>query len=114
MRWMGLGGVLAVMLAAAGGLEAATPENFQVRTTSDLIALCSVSKDDPLWRESIHFCHGFLVGAYQFQEALYSGPKEKPLVCPKEPRPSRDEAVQHFVIWVREHPSTRGSARSIP
>ena len=72
MRRIVLGSAFAVMLAA-GGIEAATPEHFQVRTTADLIALCSVGKDDPLWKESIHFCHGFLVGAYQFQEALYSG-----------------------------------------
>jgi hypothetical protein len=102
-----LGGLL-VMVLGAGGIEAATTEQFRVPTTADLIALCAVGKDDPLRVEAIHFCHGFLVGAFQFQEAMSSGPKQKPLVCPPEPRPSRDQAVQQFVAWAREHPQYMG------
>jgi hypothetical protein len=102
MRGLALGGLLTVVVAL-GPAGAATTQHFMVRSTADLIELCSVGKDDPVRDEAIHFCHGYLVGAYHFQEALHSGPREKPVVCPPDPRPSRDESVRQFVVWARGH-----------
>ena len=102
--------VLAVLLATASLAQAApvTETDFRINDAQDLVDLCSVSAGDPLADEAIHFCHGYLVGAYHFQESMYAGPKEKPLVCPPDPRPTRDQAVQQFVVWVRAHPQYKG------
>ena len=49
-------------------------EAFQVKTTKDLIALCDTSPDEPLYAAAVHFCHGYLVGAYHYHEASIAGP----------------------------------------
>lgn len=98
------------LVFAAGWLTAApaeallTREDFVVKTTQDLIHLCEAGDDDPLRLAGIGFCHGYLVGAYQYMEALTDGPKGKRWVCPPSPPPKRAEAVQMFVDWSKAHP----------
>jgi hypothetical protein len=60
--------------------------------------------DDPLYMAAVHFCEGYLVGAYHYQEALYSGPDQTPLVCPPNPKPSRDQAIAEYIAWAKSHP----------
>jgi hypothetical protein len=58
----------AALLAAAlplSGHAAVTEENFLVRTTADLVALCTAERGDPLVTAALNFCHGFGVGVYQ-------------------------------------------------
>jgi hypothetical protein len=85
---------------------AATTEHFKVPTAQDLAELCSVSQDDPLRVAAIHFCEGYLVGAYHYYRSLVvgSGGKIKPFVCFPNPEPTRDEVVQQFVGWLRINP----------
>src|SRR3546814_5882281 len=82
-----LAGLLALPLPAA----AVTPENFLVGSARDLLMLCSAAPSDPLHREAVHFCHGYLVGAYQYMRAVTSGPGSVQLVCFGDPRPSRNQ-----------------------
>ncbi len=89
------------VLAAAGPV---TDEDFQVKTTRNLINLCTVSADDPHMKEAIHFCQGFLVGAYAYYSAENSGPEAEPLVCPPNPVPSRNDAIMNFIEWAKSHP----------
>jgi hypothetical protein len=91
--------VVAVVLAARTSARAVSEENFQLRNGADLLALCSVSADDPLRASAIHMCHGFCVGVYQTILALTMRDKLKPIACPPEPPPQRSEAIEHFVIW---------------
>ncbi len=84
--------------------SATEPEDFMVRTTQDLIDLCSTAPSDPLYKEAIHFCHGYLVGAVHYYVASTSGPGGKSLVCFPEPRVPRTEAVNMFVDWVKARP----------
>lgn len=79
-------------------------EDFEVKTTKDLIDLCTAPLDDPLYPKAIHFCHGYMVGAYHYYEASTAGPNAAPIVCPPEKRPSRDETVQKFVEWAKARP----------
>ena len=97
---------LALGLLAFTGLpaQAVTPDQFIVHDTRDIIELCTTPKTDPLYTAAIHFCHGYLVGAYQYQEALYSGPGLKPVVCPPEPKPTRNEAIAQYIEWAKAHP----------
>lgn len=88
-------------LAMAG---AVSEKDFRAETTQDLINLCTAAPDDPLYPHAINFCHGYLVGAFAYYEAASSGPKGTKLVCPPEPRPSRNETIQMFIDWVKAHP----------
>ncbi len=87
-----------------------TRDDFVIKTTQDLVDLCTVADDDPLRLAGIGFCHGFLLGAYQYQQALTDGPKAKPWVCMPQPPPTRVEAVKMFVAWCQAHPEYMGDA----
>jgi hypothetical protein len=79
-------------------------EAFQVKTTKDLIALCDTSPDEPLYAAAVHFCHGYLVGAYHYHEASIAGPNAERIVCLPEVRPTRSKIVENFVQWTKAHP----------
>jgi hypothetical protein len=105
----GLLASVALLAAVAVRADAAlSREDFVVKTTQDLIDLCTVADDDPMRLAGIGFCHGYLVGAYQYQQALTDGPKANPWVCPPSPPPSRVEAVKMFVAWCQAHPEHMG------
>jgi len=55
-------------------------------------------------KEAIHFCEGYLVGAYAYYDEENNGPKGQPMVCFPNPPPSRDAAVAMFVEWAKAHP----------
>ena len=84
--------------------QAATAEQFVVHNTQDIVEVCSTPQSDPLYTAAVHFCQGYLVGAYHYQEALYAGPGVKPVVCLPEPKPTRNEGVAKFVQWAKAHP----------
>ena len=94
----------AVVLAFGVANAAVTDDDFETETTQNLINLCTVSKSDPRAKEAIHFCHGYLVGAYDFHMAESSDSGQDPWVCFPTPEPSRDKAVAMFVKWARAHP----------
>jgi hypothetical protein len=83
---------------------AVTEADFEVKTTQNLLNLCTVSPNDPRYREALHFCHGYLVGAYHYHLAETDGEGGKLLVCPPTPPPSRNETFQMFIAWVQAHP----------
>ena len=83
---------------------AVTDGDFEVKTTRSLLALCTVAAEDPRYKEALHFCHGFLVGAYHYYQASVAGPNARPLVCPPDPPPSRNAAIGAFIDWARRHP----------
>ena len=98
---------LALALAAAVAPSAARAEfekeDFHVRSAQDLVDLCAVKNSDPLYSAAIHFCEGFVTGAWQYHQAQASGPKGTRFVCAPEPPPTRDEAVAMFVTWSGTH-----------
>ena len=94
------------MLPAFAG--AVSEKDFEVQTTENLINLCTAAPDDPLYQQAINFCHGYLVGAYHYHEAVASGPKGMRLFCPPDPPPSRNDAFAMFVEWVKTHPQHWG------
>ena len=65
---------LAAVVASTQTLAGA-PQAHQVTTTGDLIELCSVSVDDPLYGAAMGFCLGYIDAALDYHAALTSGPK---------------------------------------
>lgn len=82
---------------------AVTEDNFLARTTGDMIALCAADRSDPLRVAAIHFCEGFLLGAFQYHQAV-SAATGKGRACLPNPPPTRDQGVAQFVSWVQAHP----------
>ena len=83
--------------------SAVTQEDFLVKNTQSLLNLCTVSADDPLHKEAIHMCHGYLIGAYHYHQAA-TAHGSKRLVCLPDPPPARNEAFAMFIEWVKAHP----------
>jgi hypothetical protein len=81
-----------------------TQEDFVAQKTQNLINLCTASPQDPHYREAIHFCHGYLVGAFHYYQAQTADKAELKLFCSPEPKPSRNEAIDQFVSWAQKHP----------
>ena len=104
--WVALVAVLALTpLAAHAKFET---EDFRIRSAQDLVDLCAVATSDPLYASAIHFCHGFVSGAWQYHNSEANGPKGQRLVCPPEPPPTRDEAIAMFVAWSATHADKLG------
>jgi hypothetical protein len=101
-RWSSVAGAALALLATEP--QAVTQDNFLARNTQDIVALCTVPANDPLYVAATHFCQGYLVGAYHYQEAFYSEPGLTPLVCPSTPKPTRNEAISQFIQWAQSHP----------
>ncbi len=97
-----LAAFLLLLAPAASAQTSVTDEDFEVQKTRNLVNLCSLSSDDPRYGAAIHFCHGFLVGAHEYHMAA-AGPERPPLVCIPE-TVSRDQAVEMFVTWAKQHP----------
>lgn len=98
-----------ILLIVAGllwpGLAGAvTKDDFLVKTTQDIVNLCTASQEDPLYKESVNFCQGYLLGAYHYYAAAAEGPDGVRLVCFPDPPPSRVEAIIQFIDWVKGHP----------
>jgi len=84
--------------------SAVSDEDFKAKTTKNLINLCTTSSDDPKYKEAIHFCQGYAVGAYDYYRAANNGPNGQQLFCFPKPEPSRNEAIEKVVAWAQQHP----------
>ena len=108
-KWLAPVASLAIVLAMAanpGPARAAVGEqDFYVRTTADLVKLCSTDPSDPMYAAAIHFCHGFGSGAYQSEQLHRAGSRAKPLFClPSDPQPTRNDVIAGFVKWTATKP----------
>lgn len=97
-------GVLLLFLPGFAFAGQVTQQDFVADTTEQLLNLCSASPNDPLFNHAVNFCHGYLVGAYDYYEAAHSGGDGPAMVCFPDPPPSRNEAVNMFVEWAKAHP----------
>ena len=94
--------VIAV-LGVTSPAPAITQDEFRLRSGADVVALCSTSASDPLYTAAVHMCHGFGAGTYQTIMAMTRHEKLKPVVCPPDPVPSRNEAVRLFIQWANDN-----------
>jgi hypothetical protein len=94
-------------LFLSGWAGAVSEKDFEVQTTQELMNLCTAAPGDPLYQQAVNFCSGYLVGAYKYYEAAHSGPNAPKLVCLPNPPPSRSNALDMFIEWVKAHPQYR-------
>ncbi len=96
--------MLLLLMPAVTVADAVTEKDFEVETTRDLIALCAASPDDPHYNHAVNFCHGYLIGAYHYYQAMTAGPKGIKFICMPDPEPSRNEEIGRFIEWAQSHP----------
>jgi hypothetical protein len=84
--------------------EAATRDDFLMQTTQNLVNVCSVQPEDPLYGAALGFCYGYGVGTFQYYQAYTGNMAESAFVCVPEPTPPRSNIVQWFLAWARDHP----------
>ena|SRR5215813_1392341 len=85
--------------------EAVTRDSFLMRTTQDLVDVCSVKPGEPLYEAAMGFCFGYEIGAFQYYQAYTGNIAQEAFVCLPEPTPPRADIVQRFLAWARENPS---------
>ena len=89
--------VLAIIFTSNQTL-AGTSVDYDVPTTGDLITLCNVSEDDPLYQAARGFCLGYIDAAMDYHAALTAGPNYEAIVC-HEGTVSREEVVTVVLEW---------------
>jgi hypothetical protein len=94
----------------AAGHAAVTEDTFQLRTTGDLIELCSVAPSDPMGTAALNFCHGFALGVYRVLEVENAARRMGKLFCIAEPLPTRNQAIADFVQWAKAAPEVMSQA----
>ena len=102
-KWLRLIMMLGILLPGLAS-AAVTEEDFVVKTTRNLVNLCTASPQDPRYEEAINFCQGYMVGAYHYDIAEHSKDPKNALVCFPEPKPTRNEVLAMFITWAKAHP----------
>lgn len=71
--------------------------DFHLKTTQDLLDVCTVQLGNPLSIEAIHFCEGYIAGAVVYHDMIV-GKDMKPIICyPK--GTTRNDAVHVLAEW---------------
>lgn len=104
------------ILVLATGIALALPspglavevDNFALRTTRDLVALCSSREEDPLYAEALQFCFGYVAGVAQLHRALVRAGDLKPLACPRY-EVTREALARIFLDWAHADPRAADS-----
>lgn len=94
--------LLAALLLIAGPATSAGVEKYQIRHAADLVDVCATDPQAADAAIAAAFCHGYLVGAFQFYDA--ATPPEGRFACAPDPKPTRSEVMNGFVVWARNHP----------
>ena len=84
--------------------SAALPPASNIRTTSDLMALCNTPTTDPSYPGAIGLCVGYGSGVVDYHLADTYGHRRARKICFTSPPPTRGEARQMFVSWAQSHP----------
>ncbi len=106
MRFGGLPLAAVLMAASAAAASATVSESqFPPHTVADLIAICAPVKDDPLMTAAVNFCHGYVEGAVDVEEAHEMQRGGRKLFCLPTPRPPRGSEIAAFTAWANERPA---------
>jgi hypothetical protein len=84
-------------------------DKFHVKTTSDLVALCSADPAAENYVAAVHFCHGFASGAFRYYQSVAAAQPAAKYICTPDPAPSRNEVIAAFVNWARKDKDAMGA-----
>lgn len=101
---------LAATVAAPVVTAEVARDNFLMRNGHDLAALCGAGPSDPYFERALAFCHGYLVGSYDFYKGTSAGRPSRQLVCLPKPPPARYEVALKFAEWAKRNPQDASEA----
>jgi Rap1a immunity proteins len=104
MTFKGWIAMAALALLVPSAAHSATEANFDAKSTSDLVELCSATPDNGIGTAALNFCEGYIQAAVTVEMlnmAAYRGPK---LFCLPNPPPTRTQAMGDFVNWAKAAP----------
>lgn len=104
LKTLPLFGFLLTVIYSGIVSSAVTTEDFLVKKTQDLVNLCTATSDDPNQNAALHFCHGYLVGAFHYYQAQEGDSKDTSTVCLETPHPTRNQTIEMFINWAKKHP----------
>jgi hypothetical protein len=97
--------LLAGLLSAAPALAQAPGHVTDVRTVSDLAAVCDPRVGGVERLEAIAYCQGYFRAVGQYHTALHpSAGGRRPLFCVPERPPSVAQSGLAFAAWARQNP----------
>jgi hypothetical protein len=100
-------GIAALSLLSAVPADrawAVNPPSFDVKNSAELVAVCSTPTTDKNYSAAIHFCNGYVVGAFHNYQALAEQPMYQTLFCPDDPNGPKDDFVKGYVAFAKAHP----------
>jgi hypothetical protein len=96
---------LLAALLGGGALAQAPGLVTDVRTVSDLAAVCDPQVRGVERLESIAYCQGYMTAAGQYHTSLHpAGGARRPLFCVPNPPPSVAQSGLAFAAWARQNP----------
>lgn len=92
-------------LLPAASRAAVTEDTFQLRTTSDLVDLCSAAPSDPMVTAALNFCHGFALGVFRVLDEEAVAERIHRMFCVPAQTPTRNQVLADFVQWAKASPN---------
>lgn len=89
----------AAFCLASGQARAVSEDQFQLRNTGDLVALCAAAPAEALGTAALNFCQGYTTGVYHVLAQAKVAANAQRLFCLPQPEPSRNQAIAGFVKW---------------
>lgn len=86
-------------LSMGSARAAVSTDSFLLRSTGDLVNLCSATSNEQLYTAAVNFCHGFAVGVFRVLHAEDAAHPSHRMFCLPNPAPSRTQAIAAFVRW---------------
>ena len=89
--------------AASAQTDGYTLDDYQLRTSGDLLDICSLDSSDPQYWEARGFCLGYFAGGIDLHDELAKGQDFPRIACPTG-QVTRNDVVAVFVDYARAHP----------
>jgi hypothetical protein len=78
-------------------------DDYQLRTSADLLDICSLDSSDVHYWEARGFCLGYFTGGIHLHDALAASPDFPRIACAPAGT-TRDNVVEVFVAYAQAHP----------
>ena len=80
-----------------------TLDDYQLRTSGDLLNICALDSSNSQYWEARGFCLGYFAGGIDLHDALAASREYPRIACPSE-GVTRDDVVETFVAYAQAHP----------
>jgi Rap1a immunity proteins len=80
-----------------------TLDDYQLRTSGDLLDICALESSDSHYFEAHAFCLGYFAGGIHLHDALAASNDYPRVACPTDDV-TRDDVVESFVTYAQAHP----------